>query len=305
MNKLLLSKTMNRFITFGTIVLVGYMIADLLIIKYRPLLLPTETPAAKVAKPFSYSELTKPSLASITNRNIFNSTGFIPEPLRDVTQPDNNTNKEEVPELSSLPLSLIGTLVHSNPDKSLASIEVKGKNTSASYSVGKEIEGMAKIEKVERQRVIFRNINNSRLEYIEMNQQGAKVSFNAPAKTAPTGKVSTNIMEVAPNTYEIKRDTLNKYLNDLPSVLMQARAVPNKNPTTGEVDGFRILDMQPNSIYEELRLQRMDVIKSVNGEPVTTAQKALELYQALRNSNNVKLTVERGGATSTSTFIIK
>lgn len=86
---------------------------------------------------------------------------------------------------------------------------------------------------------------------------------------------------------------------------MQARAVPNRDPNTGEINGFRVLDMQPGSIYEQLGLQRMDVIKGVNGEPVDSIQKAMEMYNTLKNGSQVKLQIERGGKTDTFTYDIK
>ena len=86
---------------------------------------------------------------------------------------------------------------------------------------------------------------------------------------------------------------------------MQARALPNRDPNTGEINGFRLVDMQPGSIYEQLGLQRMDVIKGVNGEPLDSVQKAMELYNTLKNGNQVKLQVERGGKSDTFTYDVK
>lgn len=293
-------KLINSVVTSLAVVLSAYMVADLVILKYRSLLIPNQALPARPPQNFTPSELNRSSLDIIVSRNIFNSRGEIPEAIKNKNTIE--TPKEEVPQLSSLPLNLLGTLVHSNPSRSLAAIEVRGKNLTASFSVGKEVEKMARIEKVERLKVFIRNLSTNALEYIEMPQTGQKINFNAP-KAAAT-KTSKDILEVAPNTYSIKRDTLNKYLNDLPTVLMQARAVPNKDPVTGEVTCFRLLDMQAGSIFEELRLQRMDCIKSVNGEPVTSVQKAMEMYQALKNGSTVKLGIERGGQSQVNTYNI-
>ena len=69
--------------------------------------------------------------------------------------------------------------------------------------------------------------------------------------------------------------------------------------------GFRLLEIQADSIYTQLGLQVMDVITSVNGTPVTSTQQALEMYQALRNSPNIKLGVERGGKTEELSYTVK
>ena len=96
-----------------------------------------------------------------------------------------------------------------------------------------------------------------------------------------------------------------KYTNDLSSVLMQARAVPNRDPNTGEINGFRILDMQDGSIFQQLGLQRMDVLKGVNGEAIDSVQKAMELYNTLKNGSQIKLSVERGGKLESMNYDVK
>jgi general secretion pathway protein C len=232
---------------------------------------------------------------------MFASSGVIPDALVDKSK-GAEAQKEADPVPSQLPLTLIGTLVHSNPDKSLAAIEVRGKQGVISYNPGKEIEGMASIMKVERQKVIFRNLNSNRLEYIEMKKDG-KVAFGASRPSS--GGDSKEVQKMGDNNFVIKRADLLKYTNDLSSILMQARAVPNREPGTGNINGFRILDMQPGSIYEQLGIQRMDVIKSVDGTPVDSPAKAMELYNTLKNSPKVTLQVERNGKTETMTYNIQ
>ncbi|HWU43462.1 MAG TPA: PDZ domain-containing protein, partial [Bdellovibrio sp.] len=116
---------------------------------------------------------------------------------------------------------------------------------------------------------------------------------------------SKDVQKTGDNNYAIKRADLLKYTNDLSSILMQARAVPNRDPSTGAINGFRVLDMQPGSIFEQLGIQRMDVIKSVDGSPVDSPQKAMELYTTFKNSAKVSLQVERNGKTETMTYNIQ
>lgn len=283
----------QRWLPYGLVIIGGFMVADLAILKYRHLMLPDQGPPSRPPSMTRNQFLERGPLNIITTRNIFASDRIIPDPLRDESSP--HQQQELPPQPSSLPLTLVGTLVHSNPAKSIAAIDIKGKNQVNSYSPGKEVEKLAKIEKVERQRVIFRNLNNNLLEYIEMAQAANKVNFaSAPKASAPTPG-NNEVQNLGNNNFRIKRSDVLKYTSDLSSVLMQARAVPNKDPVTGEIDGFRILDMQSGSIYEKLGLQRMDVIKTVNGERVDSIQKAMELYNALKNNANLKLGIDRGG----------
>lgn len=295
-------KKITQFALYGLLVFVGFTVADLTIIYVRDLMIPNQAPPKKIPPPTQFNFVDRSQFSAITNRNLFSSSGVMPEAI---TAKKEVSSNEAAPVLSSLPLTLIGTLVHSDPSKSIAAIEIKSKSMTGSYSTGADVEGFAKVEKVERGLVFIRNSNTQALEYIEMKNAN-KVSFDASKTSAPA--LSTGGKEVQAlgnNQFQIKRADLLKYTNDLSSVLMQARAVPNRDPNTGEINGFRILDMQDGSIFSQLGLSRMDVLKSVNGEPVDSIQKAMELYNTLKNGNQVKLGIERGGKDQTNTYDIK
>lgn len=291
---------LENWYTYLLFIFVGYCLADLGILAYRDRMLPQSAPPARPKPPPIETVVGSSAYSSVITRNIFASNGIIPDALVDKNKPKEMDG--EIPVPSQLPLNLIGTLVHTNPAKSIAAIDVRGKNQVTSYSVGKEIQGMAEIIKIERQKVTFRNLNSSRLEFIEIKKDGNKVAFGNAIKTAGFTK---DVQKTGDNTFNINRSDLLKYTNDLSSVLMQARAVPNREPGTGAINGFRVLDMQPGSIYEQLGIQRMDVIKSVDGTPVDSPAKAMELYNSLKNSPKVSLQVERNGKTETMTYNIR
>ena len=275
--------------------LLGLFTADLIVLSLRDKFLPTQVPPTKPVKPFASDTPGRGAYQGIITRNIFSSDNIIPEPLRSEGQ---DQQQETAPVLSSLPLALVGTLVHSIPEKSIAAIESKGKNQILSYSVKQDIDNIAVIERIERGRVIIRNNNNGRLEFIELAQQ-SKLAFES-AKTS----VGSEIKQVAEGQFELKKADLDKYLNDLPNLLMQARAVPARRPGTGETYGFRVLEVQPNSVLAQI-VKPMDVITGVNGSPVTSIQQAMELYNAMKNSPRVCMNVERDGRNVENCYSIR
>lgn len=289
---------LEKYYPYVLFIFMGYCIADISLLAYRDLLLPSGTPPARPPKNLNMPNLPRGNYNIVTTRNIFSPDGIIPEALRQLGE---DGKKDLPPVLSSLPLNLVGTMVHSNPNKSIAAIEFKSKNMVMSVVVGREIDGIVSIEHIERQKVIFRNLNTGSLEYIEMKKDG-KVAFGASSNLTTTGK---EIIKTGENTFSLKRTDLLKYTNDLTSLLMQARAVPNRVPGTGEINGFRILDMQPGSVYEQLGLQRMDVIKSVNGTPVDSPAKAMELYTALKLESKINIQVDRSGKTENLNYNIQ
>lgn len=293
----------TKWALYGLLLFFAFSVADLIIIYYRDRFLPDQAPPKKEAKAPVNFRIDRGQYSPIVSRNIFNSSGIIPDPLR---PKEEEAKKDDVPVQSNLPITLIGTLVHSNPNKSVAAIEVKSKSISGSYMVGAEIEGLAKVENIQRGIIFFRNLNNGALEYVEMNQGANKVSFDQ-AKAISTVPVTTGgeIQKTGNNTYRIKRSDLNKYLNDLSSLLMQARAVPNRDANTGEINGYRLVDYQPGSIFEQLQIPRGTLIKSAGGEPVTNVQAAMEMFNKMKNGSGVELGVEINGSNQTLKYEIQ
>lgn len=290
----------EKYLPYLLFVLIGYGAADLVILKYRDLMLPTEPPPARPKSFLQDSSQGRGAYNTIIARNIFSLDGTIPDQLvaqGEKAQDDSN----QTPVLSSLPLTLKGTIVSSIPEKSIASIEVKSKNQVLPFVVGREIEGLAMLTKVERNKAIFRNLNNNRMEFIEMKTDAGKVSFSA-SKSSSTGK--TDVMQTAPDKFEIKRSDILKYTADMGAVLQQASMVPRRG-ASGEIECFKFLAIQPGSIYTQLGFQTGDCIKGVNGEKVDSAAKAMQLYNALKNSDKINLQMERDGRDRDFDYTVK
>ena len=281
----------------------GFCLADLVLIPIRGMMLPSQPPPSHPKHPVMSQDSARSSFSSITARNIFSQDGKIPDAL---AMKDKKGGREEGKDLppvpSNLPLNLIGTIVHSNPAKSIANIEVKPKTTVLAVRVGKDIDTLANLVSVERGKVIIRNLNNQRLEYLELKNL-SKLSFNA-AKPTSKGSGKEEVKQVGQNKFEINRSDLLKYTSDMSSVLQQAAMQPHRK-ANGEIDGFTFVNIQPGTIYTQLGFQKGDTIKSVNGEPVDSPAKAMEMYNALKGSSNVKIGVERDGRDEEHDYTIK
>jgi general secretion pathway protein C len=210
--------------------------------------------------------------------------------------------KDAPPVPSQLPLVLVGTIVHVNPNRSVATINLRNKNDQMAFMVGAVIpDNLATITKIERAKVIFRNNASQRLEYIDMKDD-SKIQFG---RTAPIAKQVGVVLQKGDNEFELKRDDVNKLTNNLPELLQQARAVPRMGPN-GQIECFSLADIAPGSLYEHLSLRRGDCIKSVNGEKIDSPAKAMELYNALRaNANSISLGIDRGGRDETLNYNIQ
>lgn len=289
---------LQKFLPYLLFIFIGFCIADILILAYRDVMLPTQPPPAKPQKSNANMMVSRSNYSPITSRNIFSADGLIPDPL--VGSGQKEQQEDEAPVPSNLPLALKGTIVHSNPEKSIANIEVKSKTQVIPYSVGRDIENLATVVRVERAKVILRNTNNGRLEFLEMNLEGAKLTFNATKPSAPVG----DVIQTAPNTFEIKRSDLTKYTSDMASILQQASMAPRRG-ANGEIECFKFLSIQPGSIYTLVGLQNGDCISGANGEKIDSPAKAMEAYNMMKNSSELTLQFERDGRKQDNTYRIK
>lgn len=275
---------------YALLALIGFIFADMGLLFLRGGMFPNQPPPGRPPMRFAQGP-GGANVNAIRDRNIFNSDGKIAPALGDA---GNGNDKQEVdpePVPSDLPIVLLGTIVHANPNRSIASIGLKSKNDQIAVKVGDMIpDNIATMISVERTKIVFRKTSTNRREFIEMKDD-SKISFGAASKPLQEGEVTV----LNDNTREIKRTDIDRLTSNLPELLQQARAVPRMGPG-GQIECFNLADISPGSIYERLGLKKNDCIKSVNGEKIDSPAKAMELYNALRSSaNSINLGIERGG----------
>lgn len=291
----------DKYYPWVLVVLIAWWSADLIVLNSRGLMLPTQPPPMRPAKDAAMDPVDIASYRPITDRNIFSSDGKIPPALVAKGQESTPQGEDAPAQKSSLPLTLIGTLVHSDPAKSIATIEVKSKNTTIALRVGKDIEGIATLTKVERTRIYIKNLNNNRNEYIELPQEG-KLSFGATKPAGPS--TPAEIKQTSAGNFEIARSEILKHTADMASLLQQAAMQPRRN-ANGEIECFRFLAIQPKSVYTQLGFQVGDCLKAVNGEKIDSPAKAMEMYKALQASPSINILMERDGRDTNNNYNIK
>ena len=85
----------------------------------------------------------------------------------------------------------------------------------------------------------------------------------------------------------------------------EARLAPHYNPKTAKADGVEIRGADKNTLVYKRGFRKSDVIKSINGVPVTGPQSIESLTKRFKNSRKVTITFERRGVTKTVTFNLK
>ena len=293
------AESVRKFAPFVLAGTVGYAAADLTVLSVRDSLLPTSVPQTRNRSLVGGKKANIGTYSKIRTQNIFNADGEIPPPLSADESQDNAAPTNEAV-LSQLPLTLQGTIVHFNPERSIATVRLNRKNSTQSFIPGEEIEGMAKVLTVERRKVIFTNLNTGIKEYIEIPEKAA-FDFSVQAKSNPQPKGP--VEEKGRNNFTVKRTEVDRLTKNLSQVLQQARMEPRFGPDNS-VNGFCFVSIQSGSIYETLGFRNTDCISKVNGEDVTSPQQAMELFQKLKTSSNIQLGVDRDGRSETFNYDI-
>jgi general secretion pathway protein C len=92
----------------------------------------------------------------------------------------------------------------------------------------------------------------------------------------------------------VDRSTVNNNLSNMAALFTEIRAVPNLG-ADGASHGFKLSEIQPDSIFQQIGLRDGDILTGVGGESVGDPAKAIQLLNGLRSQSSISLTVMRGG----------
>jgi general secretion pathway protein C len=188
--------------------------------------------------------------------------------------------------ISSLNLVLAGVIASGAGGYALISVNGQAQEP---FAVGQTITDNAVLQAVYPDRVVIRRngaLESLLLEGADNSQPPPEVAM--PAVSRPAAVPGEIVRETGANQYTVARDQLAAQMRT-PDFLKQATLVPSSG------GGFLVRQIQPGSLYEKLGMRAGDVIKSVNGQPINTADDAIRLYQQMSSINAVQMEITRGG----------
>jgi len=182
------------------------------------------------------------------------------------------------PDTSSLKLKLLGIVVNEK-GSSWAIIQDLDRDRQDMVSVGSVVAG-ARVVSIGRDRVVLSV--NGREEILLLGAEGtrsARSRGDQPSK------------ESATSTYVVDRKTIQENLDNLPSLLMQARA--ELYFKEGRPEGFQLSQIQKGSLLKSVGFEDGDVIRSVNGQDIRSLEDAIALYQQLGDRDSYTIAILR------------
>jgi general secretion pathway protein C len=218
------------------------------------------------------------------------------QPAASESKPDLNAE----PVRTSMRVKLLGTLVAGGPEWSLASVLDLSTQKSLTVMVGDRLL-TSQVLNILRDRVIV--LNNGRREYV--NADAGEGAPPPPLATTtgvkePGAAWGAGIKALDENTYEVPRSEVDRAINNLNDLAMQARLVPAFKD--GQAEGFKLFSIRPDSLYSKIGIVNGDVIKRINGFDMNDPAKALEVYTKLKDAPRIDVELDRNGTILRKTY---
>jgi hypothetical protein len=119
---------------------------------------------------------------------------------------------------------------------------------------------------------------SQRMAYVDLSELAVRadaIPIPRRAYSAPTETV-----QIGQNRFRIGTEDAQLIAEDFPRILSEEVVTTrHRNPTTGRYDGIELTKVAPGSIAERHGAQAGDVIKSINGHPVTSQAEAINFVK--------------------------
>src|SRR6267142_1734133 len=182
---------------------------------------------------------------------------------------------------SNLNMTLTGVAVRASGGCAL--VIVQGQPESA-FCSGEELSPGVRLDAVQRDRIVI--VRNGAREAVFMKEAEGTAAAGITAPTLPI------VQSTGPDRQLVDRRQLQQQMGR-PEFLNQALIVPNPD------GGFLVRQVQAGSLYEKLDLRPGDVIRNVNGQPLTNMDDVMRLYQQFGSAQRVLVDVQRQGRSET------
>jgi len=184
---------------------------------------------------------------------------------------------------TTLQLVLRGVIATGNAATSRAIIA--GRDGEKGYSPGDDLPGGAVLERVFEDRVLLRR--NGRFEELRMPRSDLARPAEDGDELVSTGDIEPDLSE------EEVRDFRQRLRDDPGSLAGIFRASPVREG--GEVRGYRVRPGREGELFRRFGFEAGDIITEVNGTPLDSPRRGMELMNQLGEADTLSVVVERDG----------
>jgi len=262
----------------------GHLVDTVLQMKLRPAVTVVEAPDRSAVNPSS--ETAAADLNLILQNNIFDADN------RSTAATMNRVSAGPVSEESTVAradLKLFGTVVAAERSQAL----IEANKELKFYHLGDKVPGEGTLAEIQRNLVKVKNRDQS-MTTLTLYEDKSPVSPRGSTSAAEAG-IGTNgeVREVGENRWMISRGTIESVRENFATQLRLAQMQPRT--VNGRTDGFLVQRINPRSLLAKLGLKRGDVIIDVNNIKLDSPEKALQIFQQLREARQISVAIERNG----------
>ena len=228
------------------------------------------------------SAVSEKDYAVITEKNLFHVLTRDPDAGSDRTA---KAPVEQPLEKTRLQLALWGTVTAASDKHAFAVIENKKTGEQSLFQAGDTVEGGV-IRKIARNQVILRVNGKDQLLEVDFTRKPPTLASSPPSLPEP----ETGLPD--PETPPGQAGA-----SGLPSLMKQARIRPFFSD--GKPDGLLLYGIRNDSVFQQIGLRNGDIVKSINGSDILSAQDAVTIYQSLNTPleemPDIRFTIQRRG----------
>ena len=258
---------------------------------------PVVKSARNLQIPLERVDTTLQDINKITSTNLFNAKSSDKTGDKEKSKDIDSIVCLDAEKPTALQIKLLDTIVLQDSVKSVASVQMRGNSELMNVREGERLEDMVEISKINRMKLILKNLQTGDCEYAMSDAEEAPIMPPMKIISAKAGKAlfksnNPNIKNTG-NNFKIKKTFRDSMINSMSDVLTQAKAIQITNPD-GSLS-FKMTEIVPGSLYSQLDIQENDIIDSINGKKIENLNELMGLLGRIKEIDQFTLGLKRNG----------
>jgi general secretion pathway protein C len=302
-----MGRTLSWLANTALFVLCCFLVADTANAVFATLLTPAPVEAATTGAPALPSRRSWNDRQVILSRNLFNASILAPATLI--------TPVEEDLEATRLPLKLRATAAASDPELSVAVVEMLDSGNTKLVRIGDELGTNAPVLRIERRRIVLSE--NGAPRELVLEKPGEESAVRQTSRRTRTGRsarssrssrssrsarrsvepadrgLSGRIERLAEDRFAVQRSQIDEVVRNPSALLSQASIAPEYDDGGGML-GLKVRAIKPGSVFEQVGIENDDVIVEFNGVAIDGPEPMARVMKDLGSSDELNFVLQGG-----------
>jgi type II secretory pathway component PulC len=207
---------------------------------------------------------------------------------------------------SKLGLVIVGTIAQKTPANNVALVKVSASGSVTAVKIGHVIDGKYKVTDIAEKfiRVMTRDATHYLVYMGKFSGEFKQATSGVHGQAIdPNGKYKEDGFERDNGKVTMTGAYRDKIVNqDLSNILMQATAEPFMQ--NGTIVGFKMSQIDSDSIFAKGGIRDEDVITSLNGQKLNNVAGAISTLKGLKEAPSIEVEILRNGVPTTMTISV-